>query len=563
MSRFIVTFDDEQDFEKGDVESAIQSAYPGLPVRVCKLTAETNDGELVEDADVRVEYEAKCAELLEVQRGQVHALQSIKHLQEQQQKLFDDFSILRQKYDDLKQCQTELLWEHTAAYHPELRHIPPKTIAEDDESDEKMGPYTIGEVLGEGQFATVVACKKNDDGKELALKIIKKNRIMSYNAMRRVSNEIGTLKLLRQNTHVVHITDAIQSESNLYVVTEVGGPDLFDFFDEHPDGVPESWAQDIVYKILRAIRSCHVMGICHLDLKPENILVEFDYDTNKCTEVKLCDFGLCARIDKNEELTAFCGSPGFFAPEMVTVGKYAGDCADMWSIGCILLEMVLGHEKFCDAWMAAYDFETIQKPNLFAEKMRATVDDLPAVLTFSAQLNEFVVRLLTLKADQRMSAGKALDHSWLEELSGSNDPSPTTSTDQYIDDEAADQLRALSPFGANVEKKGSCEEPVLSPRLTAAAGAKGALATSSSDPSLRIEIMKSTISERERKFVQDYNAQHTDISLPPIEPPTPNIGRARKILKQGQSLANKAEMGFPNGLDSPMQSRAQSIDETY
>jgi hypothetical protein len=48
---------------------------------------------------------------------------------------------------------------------------------------------------------------------------------------------------------------------------------------------------------------------------------------------------------------------GFFAPEMIMYGKYYGDKADIWSIGCILLELVLGHEKFCDLWMTAYDYE--------------------------------------------------------------------------------------------------------------------------------------------------------------------------------------------------------------
>ena len=52
-------------------------------------------------------------------------------------------------------------------------------------------------------------------------------------------------------------------------------------------------------------------------------------------------------------MPAFIMFIGFFAPEMIMHGSYYGDKADVWSIGCILLELVAGHEKFCDIWMTA------------------------------------------------------------------------------------------------------------------------------------------------------------------------------------------------------------------
>lgn len=56
-------------------------------------------------------------------------------------------------------------------------------------------------------------------------------------------------------------------------------------------------------------------------------------------------------------LSLFAGHAGFFGPEMITHGSYYGDKVDIWSVGCILLELVLGHERFCDMWMTAYDYE--------------------------------------------------------------------------------------------------------------------------------------------------------------------------------------------------------------
>jgi serine/threonine protein kinase len=79
------------------------------------------------------------------------------------------------------------------------------------------------------------------------------------------------------------------------------------------------------------------------DLKPENVLLQFGERGSILT--KLCDFGVSCRFSGKVPLRELCGSPGFFAPEMVTHGSYLGDQADIWSCGCILLELVLGHKK--------------------------------------------------------------------------------------------------------------------------------------------------------------------------------------------------------------------------
>lgn len=57
--------------------------------------------------------------------------------------------------------------------------------------------------------------------------------------------------------------------------------------------------------------------------------------------VKLVDFGLCTKAvtSEHDALRDFCGSPGFFAPEMLLADSYDGFKADVWSVGCILLEV--------------------------------------------------------------------------------------------------------------------------------------------------------------------------------------------------------------------------------
>jgi serine/threonine protein kinase len=110
----------------------------------------------------------------------------------------------------------------------------------------------------------------------------------------------------------------------------MGGQDLFEFFDSHLTGVPRSTAREIILGITLPIAYLHAKGICHRDLKPENILLKIDGsnpDSVRSSQIQVCDFGLCRQglnqVDRT--LSEFCGSPGFFAPEMICGGgKYNG-----------------------------------------------------------------------------------------------------------------------------------------------------------------------------------------------------------------------------------------------
>ena len=162
-------------------------------------------------------------------------------------------------------------------------------------------------------------------------------------ALRRVGNEIDVLRRL-SHPGILRLERVLHTENFLYIVTERGGPDLFDFFEAHPEKFSSTVARKIMMGILNPIAFCHANGVCHRDLKPENVLLQSH--TNKETkeidvrDIKLCDFGLCETVRDGELLDDFCGSPGFFAPEIVTAKKHDGKLTDIWSLGCILAEML-------------------------------------------------------------------------------------------------------------------------------------------------------------------------------------------------------------------------------
>jgi len=432
-----------------------------------------------------------------------------------------------------------------------------------------VGKYGIGALLGEGQFATVRSCWLADEDVDTtgssqqkrsqhqwAMKIIKKERITTFASLKRVSNEIEILRTLH-SPFVVGLHDVIQTNAMLYIVTEKGGADLFEFFDEHPEGVPEAWAKDIISGILRAVLYCHQQGICHRDLKPENILLSFDYEAKRVVDIKLCDFGLSIHFSPGSLLTDFCGSPGFFASEMIIHGAYYGDKADVWSVGCIILELVLGHERFCDVWMSAYDYDLLQDKEKFTDEIDVAVASLPEALSFlkNADLQDFITRFLRLHSSERPSIRSMCLHAWLDGQMDSELRS--TSTPPNFSPLSIDVSGDWSPSsGPNTSRRVSSPSELQT---------RGGSSRSSAVNSDILDSASRAVSDRERRMYEEHNQsihgsvgmggggaggehQHHQLHLPPIVPSTPSVVKARKMLAPSPTnAATSAEEKWGGG----------------
>lgn len=547
-----------------ELKAALSEKFPQRRFSVAPFEKDQNT------VDLEEKLKAKIEECHELESAAGKAMVSIDVIQQQQQSLFDDFVLLRSKYDEQKTTLLESLWTHCASYHQDLQHIP---AAEDPEifveTEEKLGDYNIEEMLGEGQFAMVMNCWKDGSGDKdrgkLAIKIIKKERITTFASLKRLSNEVFHLQTLR-SPYVVKISDCIHTSSKLYIVTERGGADLFDFFDNHPEGVDPKWAKEIVANIMKGVTYIHRRRICHRDLKPENILLAFDTETGKCTDLKLCDFGLSTVYDDKVLLKDFCGSPGFFAPEMIMHGAYHGDKADLWSVGCIMLELVMGHEQFCDLWMTSYDFDVLQDKSKFTEEIAHAVKVLPEHLAASlpAELNEFLVPILKVRSSERPNTEQLACHEWLEGkvLDGS------------LSDEKEDDLETR--FGtmnldglSNPSKSISIRIDTLGDGYDSRGNGSLAPSPSMSSSSLRdgrgqspgvvdplvLRNASQAMEGRARHHLEAHNhpdesntgggtSAHHEIHLPPIDPPTPSVGKARKFLNRDDARSANKKLGM-------------------
>ena len=151
------------------------------------------------------------------------------------------------------------------------------------------------------------------------------------------------------------------------------------------------------------------------DLKPENILIDV---TKTTIRVKICDFGLARIIaEQSVGLSEFCGSPGFFAPEVLLEKSYSGHKADIFSLGCIALELLLSQPYFNDNWICAYALVKKQSPADFRVQIKNTIDIVSLELkrTYPSMLAIFVGDMIDLNPRRRPSVEAMLSNEWIME----------------------------------------------------------------------------------------------------------------------------------------------------
>ena len=95
--------------------------------------------------------------------------------------------------------------------------------------------------------------------------------------------------------------------------------------------------------------------------------------------IRICDFGLVNMVRKPESTKKIvrkgyaCGTPGFFAPEMIIKKEFEGGTADMWSLGAILLEITLGFTK---EWLQSYE-KAETDPIAFQKGLEDCLNEIP------------------------------------------------------------------------------------------------------------------------------------------------------------------------------------------
>jgi eukaryotic-like serine/threonine-protein kinase len=213
------------------------------------------------------------------------------------------------------------------------------------------GKYRIDEVLGRGAMGVVVAATHLQLGERVALKFLRyRARAVNDDFQSRFKREARVSARLK-NEHITRVIDVgVWRDQVPYMVMDyLTGTDLRQLVKKN-GSLPVAQAIDFTVQICVGISEAHAAGIVHRDLKPSNLFLTRRPDGSDL--VKILDFGISkwsAEEAEVEELTqtgVVLGSPKYMAPEQLFGSSEVDSRADVWSIGAILYELLIGRPPF-------------------------------------------------------------------------------------------------------------------------------------------------------------------------------------------------------------------------
>ncbi|KAM0022649.1 putative protein kinase CMGC-GSK family [Helianthus debilis subsp. tardiflorus] len=223
----------------------------------------------------------------------------------------------------------------------ETGHIIVTTIGGRNGQPKQTISYMAERVVGQGSFGIVFQAKCLETGEAVAIKKVLQDK-------RYKNRELQTMRLL-DHPNVVSLKHCFFSTTDkdelyLNLVLEYVPETAYRVarhYSKANQRMPLIYVKLYTYQIFRALAYIHAIGVCHRDIKPQNLLV------NPHThQLKLCDFGSAKVLVKGEPNISYICSRYYRAPELIFGATEYTTAIDVWSVGCVLAELLLGQPLF-------------------------------------------------------------------------------------------------------------------------------------------------------------------------------------------------------------------------
>ncbi|VDI11664.1 p38 MAP kinase [Mytilus galloprovincialis] len=305
--------------------------------------------------------------------------------------------------------------------------------------------YQLLSPVGAGAYGQVSSALDTQTNIKVAVKKLARP-FQSVIHAKRTYREIRMLKHMNHENVIGLLdiftpTSTLEDFNDVYLVNTLMGADLNNIIKTQR--LSDDHVQFLVYQILRGLKYIHSAGIIHRDLKPSNIAV------NEDCELKILDFGLARHTE--DQMTGYVATRWYRAPEIVLNWMHYGQTVDIWSVGCIMAEMLTGKALFpgndhihqlrlvltLTGTPPQHLLDKITDEdarNYVASMPKWPKKDFREVFIGANPLAiDLMEKMLDLDSETRVTAEDALAHSYLAQYSDPNDEPTAAPFDQSFE----------------------------------------------------------------------------------------------------------------------------------
>ncbi len=264
-----------------------------------------------------------------------------------------------------------------------------------------LGGYRITGILATGGMGQVFRAEHETLGKPAAVKVLRSQFTSDEDLVQRFFTEAKAATAIR-HPGIIEIYDfGFTADGLAYLVMELLDGETLGARLRDRGKLSESEAMNFARGIATALVAAHAKGIVHRDLKPDNVFLVRDPDVATGERPKVLDFGIAKLLDAASNQTqtgALIGTPRYMAPEQARAARAIDHRADLYSLGCMLYEMIAGRAPFlAEGSGEVIAMHMFTEPELLSTHGPVTPD-----------LEQIVMKLLAKEPDQRFQSAQQL-----------------------------------------------------------------------------------------------------------------------------------------------------------